>query len=195
MFLARRPTGEAIERFLADSRQLPLSYASIGIAQARPAGYDIDEAVVAIGRGLGDFNRAKAALAAWKQFDIGWAELVPRHASIEPGTVVAVIARHLGFWSLHGCRVVYQVGSGDQINSFGVAYGTLSNHAEVGEEIFEVSRRPDTDEVFYRIRAVSKPRALLARFGYPITRALQARFRRDSAAAMKLATAESGRTW
>jgi hypothetical protein len=40
-------------------------------------------------------------------------------------------------------------------------------------------------EVTYRIRAVSKPRAALALAGYPITRLFQERFRRDSIAAMK----------
>jgi hypothetical protein len=47
---------------------------------------------------------------------------------------------------------------------------------------------PQSDEVMYRIRATSWPRATLARVGQPIVRALQARFRRDSAAAMKRAT-------
>ena len=67
--------------------------------------------------------------------------------------------------------------------SFGFAYGTLTNHAEAGEELFEVFMDPRTEDVMYRIRATSWPRATLARVGHPIVRALQARFRRDSAAA------------
>jgi uncharacterized protein (UPF0548 family) len=63
----------------------------------------------------------------------------------------------------------------------------LSNHAERGEEIFEVFRGPETGEVGYRIRAASRPRAALARAGYPIVRVLQARFRRDSGEAMRKA--------
>jgi uncharacterized protein (UPF0548 family) len=63
----------------------------------------------------------------------------------------------------------------------------LTNHAECGEEVFEVRLDPATGEVTYRIRAVSRPRAPLARLGYPLTRMLQARFRRDSAAAVRRA--------
>ena len=119
-------------------------------------------------------------------------ELVSRadtdtRAAVVPGTVVAVLVRHLGFWSLNGCRVVYGI-AGDDSREFGFAYGTLTNHAEIGEEMFTVSLRPRTGEVSYLIRAVSRPRALLARLGYPVTRSLQARFRRDSAIAMTRAT-------
>jgi uncharacterized protein (UPF0548 family) len=64
------------------------------------------------------------------------------------------------------------------------------NHAECGEEMFQVSLEPQTGAVSYSIRAVSRPRALLARLGYPVTRSFQARFRRDSAAAMTRATSD-----
>ena len=152
-------------------------------------GFDgLDEEMVAIGRGETDFERARAALIAWKQFDIGWVETFPRDAPVAVGTVVAVLIRHLGFWSLNGCRVLYSVGSLDDVARFGFAYGTLTNHAESGEELFEVFIDPQTDEVMYRIRATSWPQATLARVGQPIVRALQARFRRHSAAAMKRAT-------
>ncbi len=70
----------------------------------------------------------------------------------------------------------------------GFAYGTLTNHAESGEELFEVFIDPVSTAVMYRIRAISLPQTTLARIGQPIVRMLQARFRRDSAAAMKRAT-------
>ncbi len=134
------------------------------------------------------FERAKVALTAWKHFELGWVEVFPALAGISPGTVVAVLVRHLGFWSMNGCRVVYSI-AGDDPREFGFAYGTLPNHAECGEESFKVSLRPDTGEVSYVIRAASRPRALLARLGYPVTRSFQARFRRDSAAALARAIA------
>jgi uncharacterized protein (UPF0548 family) len=68
----------------------------------------------------------------------------------------------------------------------------LTNDAEAGEELFEVFVDPRTDEVMYRIRATSWPRAALARVGQPIVRVLQARFLRHSAAAMKRATRSNG---
>jgi len=146
--------------------------------------------IVAIGHGKADFERARAALIAWKQFDLGWVETFPRHAPLAAGTVVATLIRHLGFWSLNGCRVLY--GVPDDVGRFGFAFGTLTNHAEAGEELFEVFIDPGTDDVMYRIRAISWPRARLARLGQPLVRALQARFRRQSAAAMERATRANG---
>ena len=189
MFLARRPSPEAIDRFVRDSQELPLSYGPIGIVNRETPCRDLDEALVTIGRGRTDFDRARAALLAWKQFDIGWVETFPRNAPVDVGTVVAVLIQHLGFWSLNGCRVLYNVG-GD--GRFGFAYGTLTNHAESGEELFDVFLDPESDDVRYGIRATSKPQVALARIGRPIVRALQARFRRDSVAAMKRATTEFG---
>ena len=115
--------------------------------------------------------------------------LLPRDgAPVAIGTGIAVLIRHLGFWSLNGCRVVYNVGRPDDGTWFGFAYGTLTNHAEAGEELFELFVEPTTQNVVYRIRATSWPQATLARIGQPIVRALQARFRRHSAAAMQRAT-------
>jgi uncharacterized protein (UPF0548 family) len=185
MFLLHRPTREEIERFLTASRTLPLSYSPVGILRDGTPGYDRDETVAAIGRGEADFERARAALAAWKQFDVGWVELWPRAASCATGTVVGVLIRHLGFWSLNGCRVVYQADTNADECRFGFAYGTLPNHAEAGEELFEVWLDHRSGDVMYRLRAASRPGALLARAGYAIARSLQARFRRDSVQAMK----------
>ena len=68
------------------------------------------------------------------------------------------------------------LGDGGEDRPAGFAYGTLTNHAEEGEELFEVYLDPRTDEVMHRIRAVSRPGAALTRLGYPIA-LLQARFR------------------
>jgi uncharacterized protein (UPF0548 family) len=102
--------------------------------------------------------------------------------------VVAVLARHVGFWSLNGCRIVYAIGTPTG-PEFGFAYGTLTDHAESGEEIFQITRSPETGEISYRARAVSRQRAALARLGSPVARALQRRFRRDSARALARAIA------
>jgi len=191
MFLSRRPSPAAIDRFVEESRDLPLSYGPVGIVGNGAHGWTFDETTVVIGHGPADFERARAALLAWTQFDLGWVETFPRQTPVAVGTVVAVLIRHLGFWSLNGARVVYEVGSRTEGARFGFAYGTLPNHAEAGEELFEVFIDPPTGEVVYRLRAASRPRAVLARLGQPIVRVLQARFRRDSLAAMTRATAAS----
>lgn len=185
MFFATRPSAERIAAFLRDSQALPLSYAPVGLLGA-PGGRRIDDVQVHIGRGPDDFTRACAALARWQQFDFDWVATYPRDAPVAVGTVVAVLIRHLGFWSLNGCRVVYHVGrrADDEGDRYGYAYGTLPNHAEGGEELFEVSMDPRTLAVTYRIRATSWPNAVLAHLGQPIVRHLQTRFRQHSMAAM-----------
>lgn len=183
MFSIRRPSSEQIEQFIDQSKALTLSYDQIGIAKGSPQGFKADEANALLGTGRDVFARARDALMNWQHFKLGWVELFPRDAAIEPDTTVAVLVHHLACWSLNGCRVVYSI---DGPTRFGFAYGTLTNHAECGEEIFEVSRN-DEGDVIYRIRAVSKPRAAFARIGYPITRMYQARFRRDSIQAMQRA--------
>lgn len=191
MFLIRRPSQREITEFLDQSRDLPLSYDPVGIARQTPEGFNADLASAVIGHGRETFERAKDALAQWRHYEMGWVELLPQGALIEPGTNVAVVVRHLGFWSLNGCRVVYGVGDRQTGSSFGFAYGTLTNHAELGEEIFEVRLAPESEEVIYRIQAVSKPRAAMARIGYPVARYFQERFRRDSISALRRAVDEN----
>jgi uncharacterized protein (UPF0548 family) len=181
-----------IAKFLDQSRHLPLSYDPIGIARQTPKGFNADLASQVIGRGRETFERAKDALGRWRHYEMGWVELFPRGAAIEPGTNVAVLVRHLGFWSLNGCRVVYGIGQKEHETNFGFAYGTLTNHAEMGEEIFEVRLEPESEEVIYSIQAVSKPHATMAQVGYPIARYFQERFRRDSTSALQRAIDEIG---
>jgi uncharacterized protein (UPF0548 family) len=188
MFLVARPSLRDVDGFLRDSIDRPLSYAPVGLARGSARGFRIDEQSIVVGSGEAAFARARVALAAWAHFDLGWVELRPSSAPIETGTVVAVVVRHLGFWSLNGARIVYAVGdrTGDE---FGFAYGTLTNHAESGEEVFSVAIDRSTGDVRYSIRAASRPRAALARAGFPVVRLLQSRFRADSALAMRRAIA------
>ena len=188
MFLIRRPSQNEITEFLDQSRDLSLSYDPIGIARETPRGFNADLASAVIGHGREDFERAKSALAQWRHYEMGWVELLPKGAAIATGTVVAVLVRHMGFWSLNGCRVVYGIGDRHTGSSFGFAYGTLTNHAEMGEEIFEVRLEPESEAVIYRIQAVSRPHAPMAWIGYPIARYFQERFRRDSTSALQRAS-------
>ena len=188
MFLARRPSPQDVDRFLRAARELPLSYDPIGLAKQNPDGFKVDEADTIIGSGEAAFRRATQALVAWTHFAVGWVELFPTGAAIAPGTDVAVLARHVGFWSLNACRVVYSIGGRGE-TEFGFAYGTLVEHVECGEEIFSIRFQPETGDVSYLIRAASKPQAVLAKLGYPLARSLQARFRRDSTRALARAIA------
>ena len=188
MFLVTRPSPQQVAAFLERAHRLPLSYEPIGLADRHPAGFTVDELTIPIGRGREAFERGCRALERWAHFDLGWVEVMPPTAPLTVGTVVCVIVRHLGFWSMNGCRVVYTIGGRDR-DEFGYGYGTLTSHAECGEEIFKITHDPQSGEVAYTIRAASRPRAVLAALGYPLTRLLQARFRRDSAATLARAAA------
>ncbi len=192
MFLLRCPSAAMIRRFLDRSRTLPLSYDPPGLLDRSATSGQLDEQVVTIGQGSADFRRARQALTGWKHFDIGWVEAFPDRPSIEAGVVVAVLIHHLGVWSLNGARVLPGVVHDEGGHVFGFAYGTLTNHAESGEERFEVRLDPATGQVTYGIRAISWPQHPLARLGQPIVRHLQARFRRESAAAMAAAVGTAG---
>ena len=100
---------------------------------------------------------------------------------------MAVIARLFGLWLPNACRIIYVVDEEGPVQRYGFAYGTLPGHAESGEERFTVEWHEADDAVWYDILAFSRPQQLLARLGYPLTRRLQKRFARDSAAAMQRA--------
>src|SRR5262245_65359516 len=100
MFLFHRPSIKEVERFLAESRELPLSYSPVGLTREPRAGFDLDEQVTIVGSGETAFLRATMALAEWKHFVIGWAELFPKRASIDTVTAVAVHVDLLGSCTL-----------------------------------------------------------------------------------------------
>ena len=188
MFTILKPSRKIIEAFLTNARHLDISYAEAGATSGRiPDGYTIDHNRVKLGSGSQTFRKAVAAVRSWKMFDLGWVQLFPPHTSITAGETVAVLIRHLGFWSLNACRIVYVI---DEQHRFGFAYGTLLEHAEQGEERFSVEWEREGDSVFYDILAFSKPRQWQARVARPVSRMLQKRFARDSLLAMKHAVDE-----
>ena len=100
------------------------------------------------------------------------------------GTDVAVSIHHFGFSSLNACRIVYVVDEEVPMKRFGFAYGTLAEHAESGEERFTIEWNREDDGIWYDILAFSRPRQMLARLGYPLSRLLQMKLAEGSKAAM-----------
>jgi len=189
MFALTKPSPQRIQRFLEESSALSLSYGPVGLARgASDRRYCRDHSSVILGHGSTVLERGWTALQSWRQFDFGWVEIFAAGPPTVAGTNIAVLIRHLGFWSLNGGRILYTLADDERAHRRGYAYGTLTNHAERGEEIFEVSMDLATEEVSYSIHAMSRPRSPLAWCGYPIARTLQHRFRRDSVAAMQRAT-------
>jgi uncharacterized protein (UPF0548 family) len=192
LFSIGEPSEERIVEFLRAQREALFSYEEVGAskgAASELAGYAVDHNRARLGEGGETFDRAVAALRAWKMFDVRWVRIFPPGAPIEVGTTVAVLARHYGLWSLNACRIVYLIEEDDGgVRRCGFAYGTLPGHAESGEERFTVEWRRDDGSVSYDIYAFSRPNNLLARAGYPLARRLQRRFARDSLRAMVRAT-------
>ena len=185
MFLLAKPDQQAVRAFLESQRGISFSYAEVGASRAAaPPGYNIDHNRIRLGYGREAFNKAIDAIKDWKMFGFDWIEIFPRRPAIEAGMTVAVLVRHLGFYSLNASRIVYTMDSSDSNVSYGFAYGTLFDHAEQGEERFTVAYEPSDNAVWYDLFAFSRPRHPLARAGYPLSRFLQRRFAQASLRAM-----------
>jgi uncharacterized protein (UPF0548 family) len=186
MFLFSKPGRERIDAFLDSASRMPHSYPHVGATKAEPPGgyLHYDHNRVAIGQGDEDWERAKQAVRDWKMFDLGWCGICWPDTPIEEGRNVAMMASHLGIWSLNACRIVYTF---DEPHRFGFAYGTLADHAESGEERFTVERDERTGQVHYDLYAFSRPRQLLTLLGYPYARYLQKQFVADSKKSMQRA--------
>ncbi|MGA2132159.1 MAG: DUF1990 domain-containing protein [Bryobacteraceae bacterium] len=191
MFTLPRPSGEKLRAVLEQQDDAPFSYADVGITRGLtvPVGYHADQYRIQLGSGESTFDAARTAMEQWKMFDRSWIGIFPENPPIRDGATIAVVPAHLGFYSINVCRIVYAINSGGPVREFGFAYGTLPEHAASGEELFKIRWDRGDNSVWYEITAFSKPRAVLARIGYPISRLMQNKFRRTSGAAMMAASA------
>jgi len=186
MFLLSRPSDAQIRAFLKERESDSFSYPEVGATRdVPPAGYDIDHNRILLGSGDDAFERAKTAIREWKMFDVPGIELLFPDTPIEVGRVVAPLAYHLGFYSLNSARIVYVI---DEHHRFGFAYGTLTEHAEIGEERFSVEFHPATGEVWYDVFAFSRPGNIFVKLGYLYGRYRQKSFSSRSKEAMLRAT-------
>lgn len=184
MFLLKEPTPETAKRYMEERVSAEVAYNPLLHTSfpERVKGYVNDDNVAVIGQGEECFEKAREAVRSWRVFPDSWAKVYVSEVAQKVGTVVGVVLKHLGFYSINPSRVVYVV---DEKTKAGFAYGTLPGHAERGEELFQVEWDKESDNVSYRIRAYSRPGHLLSLLGYPVVRALQKRFVRDSIAQMK----------
>jgi uncharacterized protein (UPF0548 family) len=193
MLSLRKPSADAMHRFLAEQAEFSFTYEAVGAtAETPPTGYVVDRTRIRLGAGEPVFRSAVAALRRWEHFRLGWVESWPADTPIRAGEVVAVMGRALGLWWVNGCRIVYVVEETGPASRFGFAYGTLPGHAESGEERFLIEWDRGDDGVWYDIVAFSRPNHFLIRLGYPAVRRVQKRFGRDSAAAMLRAVRSDG---
>lgn len=195
MFKLSQPTDREIERqIVAESlrAQLEAKYLDVsgGIRPSGlPNGFVLDRLSTQIGERREVFERATQALQSWTHFDLGWARVANALAPIEIGRIIAVEVHSLGLWSLNLSQIVAVI---QTTNRFGFIYKTTAKHVEEGEERFEVRLDTRSGAVWYETEAVSRPLDLMALFGYPVTRAFQHRFTRDSHRRMREAVSGAG---
>ena len=182
MISIRQPVADRIGRLCESAAEDPFSYKEVGATQANlPTDYNVDRYSGVIGEGPSGFRAARAAIQGWTPFRLPWMKVIAGGAP-QGGLVVAVIVHLVGLWWTNLSRVIYTI---DEPRRFGFAYGTLRHHAESGEERFLVELDETTGRVTYSVLAFSRPRHILARLGYPLSRAAQRRFGTETVRAMR----------
>ena len=189
MYLFNKPSDERIGEFIESQSLLEFTYPSVGATTNgdHPSGFVVDHNRIRLGAGQETFDVAKRALCEWQHYRFDWIELHRPDVNPEPDQTVGVLARALGLWVLSACRVVYVVEEEGPLRRFAFAYGTLPEHAESGEERFQVEWHPEDDSVWYDILAFSRPNQFFSWLAFPYVRRKQKQFARDSMLAMKAA--------
>lgn len=177
------PSSDKLEQHWQTQKKQHFAYPEVGSsAQVFPSGYDHDREATLLGFGDVVFEKAKQALRNWAMFPSAWTRIFPANTPLQQGNEVLVLFRLFGlWWWRNSSRIVYLI---DEPARFGFAYGTLPAHIEKGEEIFQVELRDD-GSVWYSIQAFSKPNRWYVWLVYPLARAYQRKFRRDSFRAME----------
>ncbi len=189
MYLIKKPSDQRISGFIESQSRLDFTYPSVGATKNgdHPPGFVVDHNRNHLGSGQATFDVAKRALCEWQHYRFDWIELHRPDVNPEPEQTVGVLARALGLWVLNACRIVYVIEEEQPLRRFAFAYGTLPEHAESGEERFQVEWHPENDSVWYDILAFSRPNQLFARLAHPYVRRKQKQFARESTLAMKAA--------
>jgi uncharacterized protein (UPF0548 family) len=181
MFRLSRATANEIEKAAGAARDLAPSSPTLltlegGLVEPLPRGFAHDTRESMLGAGKRDFDAACEAFDQWLQFDLGWVRVANPSAPVAKEQIVAVEAHTLGLWSLNLSVITDVVRTP---RKFGFLYTTSQMHVEIGQERFILQLGED-GAVTYLIEAVSRPRNVLARAGYPVTRMMQKRFARQS---------------
>eukprot|EP01102_Stenamoeba_stenopodia_P004308 TRINITY_DN1462_c0_g1_i2.p1 TRINITY_DN1462_c0_g1~~TRINITY_DN1462_c0_g1_i2.p1 ORF type:complete len:259 (+),score=51.66 TRINITY_DN1462_c0_g1_i2:214-990(+) len=151
--------------------------------------YWVDHYRINLGKGAEVYQTAIKAVREWKMFALPWVELCYPETPIEVNSVVAVLCKNFGFWSLNFCKICYvmdnEFDEEGSVERFGFGYGTLQHHVEQGEERFMVEWNKEDDTVWYDLLSFSRPQHWLLKVGgLPVGRYFQRCFAHDSMMAM-----------
>jgi uncharacterized protein (UPF0548 family) len=187
MILLNKPSKQEIDEFILGLKEQQLTYSPAGMTKdigLVPQGYVVDHNRIRLGEGASAFKQAIKALNNWQHFNLGWLNVSDPNTAIETGMQIGLLCSFASVWLLCACRVVYVVNEDGPVKKYGFAYGTLPGHPETGEERFTIEWHDADNSVWYDLLAFSKPGNLLVTIGYPLTRALQKKFVKDSQRAM-----------
>jgi uncharacterized protein (UPF0548 family) len=181
----RFPSSDTLDNWRSLQKSTGFSYTELeGTLNKRfPDGYDHDINSCLLGIGTDVYQKAVAAIEQWQMFSKDWLATHPTRLSINKGGHVLILARVFGVWVWNCCRIVYTI---DEAKRFGFGYGTLKNHVETGEELFFVEIN-SKNEVWYHLRAFSRPTHLWMRPFKPLLRLFQRKFIASSFASMQKA--------
>lgn len=184
VFFLSEPSDDDIRSLLGTVADAPYTHRDVGLTEgaldAAPRGFRLDRYGTDLGEGRAVFERAVAALARIENYPPSFTRVVRQAGELAPGHVFATVASHLGFVSVHPCRVLYVI---REHTRFGFGFGTLPGHAESGEERFVVELVGSMTR--YEVLAFSRPTGLITRLGAPVARSYQLRFQRETLATMR----------
>src|ERR1700747_3618638 len=96
-----------VRDFVSRQQRSAFSYPEVGAsANNVPNRYNVDRNRILLGRGEGTWQRAIEAIRGWQMFNMPWLHLYWPTTPIQVGATVAILAQHLGFYSLHAARIV-----------------------------------------------------------------------------------------
>lgn len=185
MFLLRRPSDESINATINAQRAANLTYGFVGWTECSmaPPGFSVNHWTSVIGKGGRAFARAKDAMHQYRMLTVGWLQRIGPVEPIVRNSIVCTLARQMGMYSLNVGRIIYV---DDQTSErFGFGYGTLPEHALVGEERFMVMLDTTSENVRFEIFSFSRPQSMLMRAIRPLLWRAQRRFCVDATAAMR----------
>lgn len=150
-----------------------LTYGEVGGTldpRGMPAGYHHVDRRVRVGAGEAAFRALGDGIMAWgiqrgAGLEVRAAERVAQDGEITCLTRVGPVRVKVP------CRVVRVV---DEPQCVGFAYGTLPGHPERGEEAF-LAELDDAGDVWFTVRAFSRPGTWWSALGAPVARLMQKR--------------------
>lgn len=187
MILLHKPSDQIIKDYLASIKDKPFTYNTLEMTRdtpVAPPGFVLDHCRGRLGEGEATYQLSVKYLKHWQHFNLGWLDVCNREAPIEAGGLAGLLCSYASVWLLFACRIVYVVNEEKPVIKYGFAYGTLPGHPETGEERFLIEWHHADNSVWYDILAISRPGNFAVTLAYPLTRALQKKFARDSQLSM-----------